>query len=142
LHDNILELKVHFESKLILIQQLDEKDWIKLMYIKYIIYSFSTATKPHVCGSSNITKQKKIEKIIQWPFIKAPPLWYGSGIFILKIYYYAFIIQKYKKHIFFNEISSNNFKSLNDPRFNSCISISYTIKKIHPRSPFTTLVLK
>ncbi len=84
MHDNILELKVHFESKLILIQQLDEKDWIKLMYIKYIIYSFSTATKPHVCGSSNITKQKKIEKIIQWPFIKAPPLWYGSGIFILK----------------------------------------------------------
>jgi hypothetical protein len=31
LHDNILELKVHFESKLILIQQLNEKDWIKLM---------------------------------------------------------------------------------------------------------------
>ncbi len=33
LHDNILELKIHFESKLILIQQLDEKNWIKLMYI-------------------------------------------------------------------------------------------------------------
>jgi hypothetical protein len=33
LHDKILELKVHFESKLILIQLLDEKDWIKLMYI-------------------------------------------------------------------------------------------------------------
>ncbi len=28
-----------------------------------------------------------------------------------------------------NEISSKNFKSLNGPRFNSCISISYTIKK-------------
>jgi hypothetical protein len=28
-----------------------------------------------------------------------------------------------------NEISSKNFKSLNVPTFNSCISISYTIKK-------------
>jgi hypothetical protein len=27
--------KVHFESKLFLIQQLDEEDWIKLMYIQY-----------------------------------------------------------------------------------------------------------
>jgi hypothetical protein len=26
LHDNILELKIHFESRLILIQWLDEKD--------------------------------------------------------------------------------------------------------------------
>jgi hypothetical protein len=33
IHDDILELKVHFESKLILIQQLDEKNWVKLMYI-------------------------------------------------------------------------------------------------------------
>jgi hypothetical protein len=28
-----------------------------------------------------------------------------------------------------NEISSQNFKFLYGPRFNSCISISYTIKK-------------
>jgi hypothetical protein len=28
LHDNILELKVHFESKLILTQRLDEEYWI------------------------------------------------------------------------------------------------------------------
>jgi hypothetical protein len=33
LHDNILELKVHFESKLIFIQRLDEENWIKLLYI-------------------------------------------------------------------------------------------------------------
>jgi hypothetical protein len=33
LNDNILELKVHFELKLILIQRLKEEDWIKLMYI-------------------------------------------------------------------------------------------------------------
>jgi hypothetical protein len=51
LHDNILELKVQFELKLILIQQLDEKDWIKLMYIQYITYIFSTTIRPHVCGS-------------------------------------------------------------------------------------------
>jgi hypothetical protein len=30
-----------FESKLILIQQLDEEDWIKSMYIKYITHNFS-----------------------------------------------------------------------------------------------------
>jgi hypothetical protein len=51
LHDNILELKVHFELKLILIQQLHEKDWIKLIYIQYITYIFSTTIRLHVCGS-------------------------------------------------------------------------------------------
>jgi hypothetical protein len=35
LHNNILKLKVHFESKLILIHQLNEEDWIKSMYIEY-----------------------------------------------------------------------------------------------------------
>jgi hypothetical protein len=30
---------------------LHEEDWIKSMYIKYIIYNFSTAIRPHVCGS-------------------------------------------------------------------------------------------
>jgi len=43
---NIFELKVHFESKLILIQKLNEEDWIKLMYTKYITYNFSTAIGP------------------------------------------------------------------------------------------------
>jgi hypothetical protein len=47
LYDNILKLKVHFESKLILIQWLDENDWIKLMYIQYITYSFSTTIRLH-----------------------------------------------------------------------------------------------
>jgi hypothetical protein len=46
-----LEFKVHFESKLILIQWLDEKDWIKLMYIKYITYYFLMIIRPHFCGS-------------------------------------------------------------------------------------------
>jgi hypothetical protein len=33
-----------------------------------------------------------------------------------------------------NEISSKNFKFLNGPKFNSCISISYTIKKNSPKN--------
>jgi hypothetical protein len=51
LHKNIFELKVHFESKLILTQWLDEEDWIKSMYIEYITYNFSTAIRPHVDDS-------------------------------------------------------------------------------------------
>ncbi len=43
LHNNNFELKVHLESKLILIQWLDEEDWIKSMYIEYIIYNFLAA---------------------------------------------------------------------------------------------------
>jgi hypothetical protein len=49
------------------------------MYIQYITYSFSTAIGLHVCGSLNIIKLKKIEKIMQCPSIKYPPLGYGNG---------------------------------------------------------------
>jgi len=67
---------------------------------------------------------------MQCPSIKSPPLWYGTGFFLKQIYYYAFIVQKCKKHThFLNEISSRNFNYLNGSKFNSCISISYTIKK-------------
>jgi hypothetical protein len=44
-----------------LIQWLNEEDWIKSIYIKYITYNFSIAIRPHVCGSWNITQKKKIE---------------------------------------------------------------------------------
>jgi hypothetical protein len=101
LHNNILEFKIHFKSKLFLIQRLDEEDWIKSMYIEYITYSFSTAIGPHVCDSWNITKQKEIEKVMQCPFIKSPPLWYGSGFFLKGRYYYAFIAEKMQKNFFF-----------------------------------------
>jgi hypothetical protein len=60
------------------------------MYIKYIIYSFSMAIGHHVCDSWNITKQKKIEKIMQWSSIKSSLLWRGSGFFLKGGYYYAF----------------------------------------------------
>jgi hypothetical protein len=36
----------------------------KLMYIQYITYNFLMAIGLHVYGSWNITKQKKIEKIV------------------------------------------------------------------------------
>jgi hypothetical protein len=50
------------------------EDWIKSMYTKYITYKFSATIGPHVYDSRNITKQKKIEKIMQFPSIKSPPL--------------------------------------------------------------------
>jgi hypothetical protein len=54
----------HFESKLILIQWLDEDYWIIVMYLKYITYNFFMAIGPHVYGLWKIIKQKKNEKII------------------------------------------------------------------------------
>ncbi len=62
LHDNNFELKAQFQSKLILIQQLDEEDWIKLVYIEYVTYIFLMAIRPHVCELWNTTKQKIIKK--------------------------------------------------------------------------------
>ncbi len=71
------------------------------MYIEYEYYNFSITIGSHVYDSWNTTKQKKIEKIMQCPSIKSPPLWYGNG-FSLKIkYYYAFIIKQMKKNTFF-----------------------------------------
>jgi hypothetical protein len=80
------------------------------MYTKYIIYSFSMTIRPHVYDSWNIIKQKKFEKIMQYPFIKSPPFWYCS-VFFLKIrYYYAFITKKMQKtHIFLMEFHPKKF---------------------------------
>jgi hypothetical protein len=55
------------------------------------------AIGPHVYDSWNITKQKKIEKIMQYPSIQSPSLWYGSGFFLKVGYYYAFIIKQMQK---------------------------------------------
>jgi hypothetical protein len=38
------------------------------------------------------------------------------------------LLNEFKRTHFLNEISSENFKFLNDHRFNWCISISYIIK--------------
>jgi hypothetical protein len=71
------------------------------MYIEYIIYSFSTAIRPHVYDSWNDTKQKKFKKIMQCPFIKSPSFLYDRGFFFKLRYYYAFITKQMKKNTFF-----------------------------------------
>jgi hypothetical protein len=60
------------------------------MYVEYITYNFSKTIRPHVYDSWNITKQKKIEKIMQCPSIKSPPFWYVNDFFLIIGYYYAF----------------------------------------------------
>jgi len=52
-------------------QWFNEKNWIKSMYTEYITYNFLAAIGFHVYDSSNITKQKKIEKIMQCPSINS-----------------------------------------------------------------------
>ncbi len=76
------------------------------------------AIRPHVCDSWNINKQKEIEKIMQCPSIKSPPLWYANGFFLKGRYYYALIVKKCKKTHFLNGISSKSFKFLNCFKFN------------------------
>jgi len=74
---------------------------------------------------------------------KSPFLIYGNGFSPKKKILLCIYCSKMKKTTHFsNEILSKNFKYPNIFRFNLCLSISYTIKKIHPRIPFTTLVLK
>jgi hypothetical protein len=70
------------------------------MYIQYIIYNYSTTIRFHVCGSWNIRKQNKIEKIMQCPSIKSPPLWYGSG-FVVKKYIILHLLFKNEKNTHF-----------------------------------------
>ncbi len=35
MHDNIMKLKVHYESNLIVIQQLNQEDWIKSLLFNF-----------------------------------------------------------------------------------------------------------
>jgi len=61
------------------------------------------AIRPHVCGSWNITKQKKIEKIMQYPSIKSPTIWYGGGLFLKRDIIMHSLLNKCRKHIFWME---------------------------------------
>ncbi len=104
MHENILELEAHFESKLSLIEWLDEENWIKSMCIKYIMYIFSTAIGPHVCDSLHITKLEKNEKIIQCPPIKS---YHFLKVMVFppkKKVHYAFIAHEIQKNTFFEWI--------------------------------------
>jgi hypothetical protein len=76
------------------------------MYTKYITHSFSMAIRLHFYDSSYITKQKKIEKIMQCPSMKSPPFWYGSGFSLKKDIIMHSLLNKCKKTHFLNEISS------------------------------------
>jgi hypothetical protein len=59
-----------------------------------------------------LPKKRKIEKIMQCPFIKSLPLWYGNGFFLKLKYYYAFITkQMQKKHIFWIKFHPKNLIS-------------------------------
>jgi hypothetical protein len=49
-------------SQLILIEGLDEEDWIKSMYIQYIIHSLFTATSLHVLFTTHYQAKEKLEK--------------------------------------------------------------------------------
>jgi hypothetical protein len=56
----------------------------------------------HVCGSWKIAKIKKIEKNNAMPIHKiSSSLIWVVVFFLKKRYYYAFIIQKWKEHTFF-----------------------------------------
>ncbi len=88
-----------------------------------------------------LPNKTKLKKIIQCPSINLL-LFDMVVVFSLKYIQLCIYCSKIQKTFFFSEISSKNFKFLKDHRFNSRISISYTIKKIHPEIPLTTLVLK
>ncbi len=74
---------------------------------------------------------------MQSPPIKSRPFSYGSGFFLGRMHYYAFIvIYNCKKTHFFNGFPTKNSKIVNGPTFNQCISMSFTQKnqqKFHPQ---------
>jgi hypothetical protein len=57
-----LELKIHFESKLILIQCLDEEDWIKSMYTQYITNIFQWPQGLMFVIYETLPNKRKLEK--------------------------------------------------------------------------------
>jgi len=77
LHDNILKLKVNFERKLILIQQLDEETWI--IYIGHFVDGHKVSCLWFMKHYQ--TKQKTL-KMMQFPCINFLLLSYGSGFFL------------------------------------------------------------
>jgi hypothetical protein len=111
------------------------------MHKKYITNNFLMIMRFHVCGSWNITKKMKCEKIMQWRFIKFSHISYGNGFFIIRRDYYAFIAKYMTPKNEFQVSSQNNWFT-NGPRLNSCISIPFTITQIHPKISPTTVVFK
>jgi hypothetical protein len=104
--------------------------WIRLDKI-----NVQTIYNLQFCDSWNITKQKKIEKIMQCPSKKSPHFLYGSEFLPKKRHYYAFIVQKWKNNIFWMKFHP---KILNDLRFNSYINIIH-LKKNSPKNSIHNL---
>jgi hypothetical protein len=96
LHNNIFELKVHFDP-MVKWRGLDKINVHRIYNLQF----FNSHKAKHVYDSWNITQKRKIEKIMQCPFIKSLPLWYGSGFFLKLKYYYAFITKQMQKNTFF-----------------------------------------
>jgi hypothetical protein len=78
-------------------KEIDEKDWIKLMYVEYIIYIVSTSIGPYVCNSWNITKKIKI---MQCSSIKSSPLSYINGFSWKENNIMHLLFKNAKKHFF------------------------------------------
>jgi hypothetical protein len=96
-------------------QWLNEKDWIKSLYKKYIIY-----IKSYVYDSCNNTKQEQTKKKKGMLNYKIFSSLYVSGFFFFFKFVMPLLFKKCQKHIF------NGFfidKFLNGPRFNLCTLI-------------------
>jgi hypothetical protein len=91
LHDNILEFKIHFELKIILIQQLDERDWLKLIYIEYIIYIFFDNFRASCLWFIKCYQKKKKIELLQCLIVKYLPSYMVMIFFYNKsLYIYCF----------------------------------------------------
>jgi hypothetical protein len=65
---------------------------------------------------------------MQHPFIKSLPFLYNNDFFLKIQCYYASIAKKMQTNTFFEWNVIQKLKFQNFPKFNWCISISYTIK--------------
>jgi hypothetical protein len=128
LFDNILKFKVHFQSKSMLIQWLNEKDWIKSMYKKYIIY----INLMFMVHATTLNKSK-LKRKRECSTIRSLLLYMLVVFSFFFKYVMPLLFKKCQKHIF-NGFFIDNF--LNGPRFNLrtliCINPPKTfIQKFH-----------
>jgi hypothetical protein len=70
----------------------------------------------HVCGSQDITKQKKSKKIMQCPIIKSLSFSFDIGFFLI-IFFWPLLLEEWRKNIF-NESSTKKIEFPNDLGFN------------------------
>jgi hypothetical protein len=113
--------------------------WGKLDKINvHIIYNliFFNGHKLHVYGSWNITKQKKLKIIMQWPFIKSPPIWYGSGLPPIYICICIYCSKMIKTHIFWMKFHPKTLKNLNFEIYMQFFQILWHALFCHKYTPY------